>query len=84
MDISTGITIALVLLIGLGSVLHLVHPSRQGARTHLVHVVEAARSLRYRFRHWWDPTDSSWRRRCERGSLLGVHPARAACVRRNT
>src|SRR5688572_6745565 len=33
------------------SVLHHVHPSREGARTHLVHMVEAAGSPR----HWVGP-----------------------------
>ena len=44
----------------LGSVLHLVHPSRESAGTHLVHLVEAPGSLRHRSRTtWWDPTDST-------------------------
>ena len=43
MDISTAVAIAVVLLIGLWvPYLHLVHPSRESARTHLVHMVEAA------------------------------------------
>lgn len=52
-----------------GSVLHLLHPSREGPRPHVVHVVEAARSPR----HWprrWVPTDSAGRRRRSWLSLL--------------
>jgi hypothetical protein len=52
----------------MGSVLH-HEPSGEGARPHLVHMVEAARSPR----HWtgrWVPTDSTRRRRRARGSSL--------------
>ena len=49
METSTAIVLALVLLIGLWvPYLHLVHPSRESARTYLVHMVEAPGSLR----HW--------------------------------
>ena len=54
MEISTAIALAVVLLIALlDSVLHLVHPSRESARTHLVHMVEAPRSLRHWSGHRW-------------------------------
>ncbi len=71
METSTAIVLALVLLIGLWvPYLHLVHPSRKGARTHLVHMVEAAGSPRYWPGHWWVPTDSTGGGRCAGGSLL--------------
>src|SRR5688572_29992327 len=53
-----------------GSVLHLVRPSRKGAWSHLVHVVEAAGSPRHWPGRWWIPTDSTRQRRCAWGSLL--------------
>jgi hypothetical protein len=57
----------------MGSVLHR-EPSGEGARPHLVHMVEAAGSPR----HWpgrWVPTDSTRRRRRARGSsLIGAMP----------
>src|SRR4029434_7516943 len=52
------------------SVLLLVRSSREGTRTHLVHVVEAAGSLRHWPGHWWSPTNSTRHRRCARGALL--------------
>src|SRR5687768_11586387 len=52
------------------SVLHLVHPSREGARTYLVHVVEAAGASRHWRGHGRSATDSTGRRRCARGALL--------------
>ena len=71
MDISTAVAIAVVLLIALWvPVLYLVHPSRQGARTYLVHMVEAAGSFRHWPGHWGSPTDSTGRRRCTRSSQL--------------
>ncbi len=88
MEIRTALTLALVLIIALWvPVLHLLHPSGEGARTHLVHMVEAAGSLRHRPGRW-SPTDSTRRRRCAGGSLLiasqqlapGVSTLRACVV----
>ena len=71
MEISTAILLAIVLLIGLWvPYLHLVHPSWESTWTHLVHMVEAAGSLRHWAGHWWGPTDSTRRRRCAEGSFL--------------
>ena len=53
-----------------GPVLLHEHPSLESARTHLVHVVEAAGSLRHWPGRWWNPTDSTGRRRCAGRSLL--------------
>src|SRR5438046_110169 len=63
------------------SVLRRIHPSRKGARTHLVHVVEAAGSSRHWPGCWWRSTDSTRRRRCSRSSLL-TPPHRAQTARR--
>src|SRR4029450_9684745 len=56
------------------SVLHRVHPSREGTRAHLVHMVEAEGSLRHWPRHWWNPTDSTGRGRGAWSSLLIACP----------
>ena len=54
----------------LASVRYLLHSLGEGARTHLVHLVEAAGPLGHRQGHWWTATHSAWRRRCEGGTLL--------------
>src|SRR5262245_40337861 len=53
----------------LGSVFHRVHPSREGAWTHVVHVVETKGALRYRAGYRIS-ANSTWRRRCAWCSLL--------------
>src|SRR5258705_9199132 len=53
-----------------GSLLHLVHPSRQSARTYLVHVVEAPGPFRHWPGRWRVPADSPRHRRRAGGSLL--------------
>src|SRR6266850_6263042 len=53
-----------------GSLLHLVHPSRESARTHLVHVVEAPGPLRHWPGRWRVPADPTRHGRCAGGSLL--------------
>ena len=47
-----------------GSVCLCLHPSREGTRTHLVHLVETAGPLGHRPGRGWTSTDSTWRRRC--------------------
>ena len=51
------------------AVLHHERPSWEGARTHVVHLVETSRSLRHRSRRWVS-TDAAGRRRRARGSIL--------------
>ena len=81
MDISTAIVIALVLLIGLWVPYYIWYiRSGQGARTHLVHMVEAPGSFRHWPGHRWGPTDSTRRRRCARGSLLARTLHARGCV----
>src|SRR5215213_526381 len=52
-----------------GSILHHRTASREGARTHVVHTVEAARPFRHRLGRRVSP-DSSGRGRRPRGALL--------------
>ena len=60
METSTALVLAVVLMIALWiPVLLLGSSSREGARTYLVHRVEAAGSLRHWPGRWWIPTDST-------------------------